>query len=116
MRGLDAETGVALPINGMSRYDMLDPQFQSVVQMYYKPMVKPDAEGVDTPQWLDYGTYTYKPFYQRYGDYEVVQEWQQHKGIYFDRKNQKTAVRPGDPIDPNKEYSFELQTIRDLTQ
>ena len=116
VRGLDAETGVALPINGMSRYDMLDPQFQSVVQMYYKPMVKPDAEGVDTPQWLDYGTYTYKPFYQRYGDYEVVQEWQQHKGIYFDRKNQKTAVRPGDPIDPNKEYSFELQTIRDLTQ
>tara|TARA_R110002020_G_scaffold474013_2_gene704253 strand:- start:268 stop:1140 length:873 start_codon:yes stop_codon:yes gene_type:complete len=116
VRGLDAETQVALPINGMSRYNMMDPEFQSVVSMYYNPMVKPDAEGKDTAQWLDYGTYTYKPFYQRYGSIPQVQQWQEHKGIYFDRKNQKTAVRPGDPIDPNKEYSFEIQKIRDLTQ
>ena len=116
VRGLDAETQVALPTNGMSRYNMTDPEFQSVVSMYYNPMVKPNAEGKDTAQWLDYGTYTYKPFYQRYGSIPQVQQWQQHKGVYFDRKNQKTAVRPGDPIDPNKEYSFELQTIRDLTQ
>jgi hypothetical protein len=116
VRGLDAETQVALPINGMSRYNMMDPEFQSVVSMYYNPMVKPNAEGKDTAQWLDYGTYTYKPFYQRYGSIPQVQQWQQHKGIYFDRKNQKTAVRPGDPIDVNKEYSFEIQKIRDLTQ
>ncbi len=116
VRGLDAETQVALPTNGMSRYDILDPKFQSVVSMYYNPMVKPDAEGKDTAQWLDYDTYTYKPFYQRYGNIPQVNQWQQHEGIYFDRKNQKTAVRPGDPIDPNKEYSFEIQKIRDLTQ
>ena len=116
VRGLDAETQVALPTNGMSRYDILDPKFQSVVSMYYNPMVKPDAEGKDTAQWLDYDTYTYKPFYQRYGNIPQVNQWQQHEGIYFDRKNQKTAVRPGDPINPNKEYSFEIQKIRDLTQ
>ena len=117
VRGLDSETQVSIPINGMSRYNMNDPEFQSIVSMYYNPMVKPDVEGKDTAQWLDYGTYTYKPFYQRYGSIPQVQQWQQHKGYFYDRATATTAKRnPGDPIDPNKEYSFELQTIRDLTQ
>ena len=117
VRGLDAETQVAIPINGMSRYNMSDPEFQSIVSMYYNPMVKPDVEGKDTAQWLDYGTYTYKPFYQRYGSIPQVQQWQQHKGYFYDRATATTAKRnPGDPIDPNKAYSFELKTMRDLTQ
>ena len=117
VRGLDSETQVSIPINGMSRYNMNDPEFQSIVSMYYNPMVKPDVEGKDTAQWLDYGTYTYKPFYQRYGSIPQVQQWQQHKGYFYDRATATTAKRnPGDPIDPNKEYNFELQTIRDLTQ
>jgi hypothetical protein len=117
VRGLDAETQVAIPINGMSRYNMSDPEFQSIVSMYYNPMVKPDVEGKDTAQWLDYGTYTYKPFYQRYGSIPQVQQWQQHKSYFYDRATATTAKRnPGDPIDPNKAYSFELKTMRDLTQ
>jgi hypothetical protein len=117
VRGLDSETQVVIPINGMSRFDMNDPTFQSIVSMYYNPMVKPDVEGKDTAQWLDYGTYTYKPFYQRYGSIPQVQQWQQHKGYFYDRATATTAKRnPGDPIDPNKAYSFELKTMRDLTQ
>jgi hypothetical protein len=46
-----------------------------------------------------------------------VQQWQQHKGYFYDRATATTAKRnPGDPIDPNKAYSFELKTMRDLTQ
>jgi hypothetical protein len=116
VRGLDSETQVAISINGMPRYDMMDPSYQSIVQMYYNPMVKPNVEGKDTAQWLDYNSYTYKPFFQRYGSNPQLQKWQQHEAKFYDRKNQKTAVRPGDPIDPNKEYSFEIQKIRDLTQ
>ena len=115
--GVDAETQVSIPTNGLSRYNMNDETFQSIVTMYYNPLVKPDLEGVDTPQWLDYNSYTYKPFYQRYGSIPVVKDWQQHQGKFYDRKNSKSArTTPGTVIDPNKEYSFEIQKIRDLTQ
>ena len=115
--GVDAETQVSIPTNGLSRYNMNDETFQSIVTMYYNPLVKPDLQGVDTPQWLDYNSYTYKPFYQRYGSIPVVKDWQQHQGKFYDRKNSKSArTTPGTVIDPNKEYSFEIQKIRDLTQ
>ena len=114
--GVDAETNVVLPTAGFSKYDLNDPKHRSIINLYYNPMVKPDLEGKDTAQWLDYETYTYKPFFQRYGSNPQLQKWQQHEAKFYDRKNQKTAVRPGDPIDPNKEYSFEIQKIRDLTQ
>ena len=55
--------------------------------------------GKDTAQWLDYGTYTYKPFYQRYTEVFLKYTNGNNMKDFYDRKNKTTAKRrPGDPI------------------
>ena len=111
--GVDAEVQVAIPTGGLQRYNMNDETFQSIVTMYYNPLVGKDASGADTPQWLNYGAYTYKPFYERYKGVGAVDQWQKHDATFYDRKT-KSSANSTSPVNPSIDLDKDLKEIENL--
>ena len=111
--GVDAEVQVAIPTGGLQRYNMNDETFQSIVTMYYNPLIGKDASGADTPQWLNYGAYTYKPFYERYKGVGAVDQWQKHDTMFYDRKT-KGSANLTSPVNPSIELDKDLKEIENL--
>ena len=111
--GLDTETQLAIPKNGFQRYIMTDESFQSIITRMYAPSMTKDLEGKDTPNWLDYGSYTYKPFLERSKGIGNIDQWVTHQGTFYDRKAQGTTNLPKE-IDPNQEIDKKLKIIEDL--
>ena len=111
--GVDAEIQVAIPTGGLQRYNMNDETFQSIVTMYYNPLIGKDASGADTPQWLNYGAYTYKPFYERYKGVGAVDQWQSHTPTFYDRKT-KSSANSTSPVNPSIDLDKDLKEIENL--
>ena len=111
--GVDAEVQVAIPTGGLQRYNMNDETFQSIVTMYYNPLIGKDASGADTPQWLNYGAYTYKPFYERYKGVGAVDQWQKHDATFYDRKT-KSSANSTSPVNPSIDLDKDLKEIENL--
>ena len=111
--GVDAEVQVAIPTGGLQRYNMNDETFQSIVTMYYNPLIGKDASGADTPQWLNYGAYTYKPFYERYKGVGAVDQWQKHTPTFYDRKT-KSSANSTSPVNPSIDLDKDLKEIENL--
>ncbi len=111
--GVDAEVQVAIPTGGLQRYNMNDETFQSIVTMYYNPLIGKDASGADTPQWLNYGAYTYKPFYERYKGVGAVDQWQSHTPTFYDRKT-KSSANSTSPVNPSIDLDKDLKEIENL--
>lgn len=111
--GVDSEVQVAIPTGGLQRYNMNDETFQSIVTMYYNPLVGKDASGADTPQWLNYGAYTYKPFYERYKGVGAVDQWQKHDATFYDRKT-KSSANSTSPVNPSIDLDKDLKEIENL--
>ena len=110
---VDSEIQVAIPTGGLQRYNMNDETFQSIVTMYYNPLMGKDPEGKDTPQWLNYSAYTYKPFYDRYKGIGAVDQWQKHDGIFYDRKI-KSSANSTSPVNPSIDLDKTLKDIENL--
>ena len=111
--GVDAEIQVAIPTGGLQRYNMNDETFQSIVTMYYNPLIGKDASGADVPQWLNYGAYTYKPFYERYKGVGAVDQWQSHTPTFYDRKT-KSSANSTSPVNPSIDLDKDLKEIENL--
>ncbi len=111
--GADDQTQVAIPRNGLQRYNMNDETFQSIVTMYYNPLIGKDASGADTPQWLNHSAYTYKPFYERYKGVGAVDQWQKHDTMFYDRKT-KGSANLTSPVNPSIELDKDLKEIENL--
>lgn len=84
---LDSEAQFTIPLYGLGRYQMDNPQFQSVVGMYYVPptiTVKDEETGEDivVHDWNDHEGYTYKSFFDRHGSVENVSNWQDRYGRF----------------------------------
>ena len=111
--GADDQTQVAIPRNGLQRYNMNDETFQSIVTMYYNPLIGKDASGADTPQWLNHSAYTYKPFYERYKGVGAVDQWQKHDTMFYDRKT-KGSANLTSPVNPSVDLDKTLKDIENL--
>ena len=111
--GLDTETQLAIPKNGFQRYDMNDESFQSIITRLYTPSLTQDPAGKDTPNWLDYGAYTYLPFLERSKGIGNIDEWSTHEGTFYNRKTQGTS-NLNRKIDPTEELDKQIKNIENL--
>jgi len=111
--GLDTETQLAIPKNGFQRYAMDDPTFQSVITRMYTPSMTKDLEGKDTPNWLDYGSYTYIPFLERSKGIGNIDQWLTHEGTFYNRKAQGASNLPKE-IDPSQDLNQTIENIEKL--
>lgn len=111
--GLDTETQLAIPKNGFQRYAMDDPTFQSVITRMYTPSMTKDLEGKDTPNWLDYGSYTYIPFLERSKGIGNIDQWSTHEGTFYNRKAQGASNLPKE-IDPSQDLNQTIENIEKL--
>ena len=111
--GLDTETQLAIPKNGFQRYAMDDPTFQSVITRMYTPSMTKDLEGKDTPNWLDYGSYTYIPFLERSKGIGNIDQWSTHEGTLYNRKAQGASNLPKE-IDPSQDLNQTIENIEKL--
>ena len=122
---LDSEAQFTVPTYGLGRYPMDNPQFQSVVGMYYDPptiTVKDEETGEDivVDDWKDYEGYTYKSFFNRYGSIENVSNWQERYGRFSPDAETPDAEAPA--LTPTQQEQNEAailesrQNTRNLSQ
>ena len=111
--GLDTETQLAIPKNGFQRYAMNDGTFQSVITRLYTPSMTKDVDGKDTPNWLDYDSYVYKPFLERATGIGNIDQWVTHEGTFYDRKTQGTTKLRKE-IDPTEELNKKLNEVKNI--